>query len=280
MLLTSKPILESHKPDLLARAEAVQRKRGTPPHLAVLIVGEDPASQIYVRSKGNKAREHGISSETITLPASTAPEEVYRQITDLNRNPAVDGILIQRPLPPSFSEEQVSYWITPEKDVDAFHPENVGRLTLGLSCFQPCTPAGVMEILRHYGIQTTGKVACIVGRSSIVGKPMATLLLQADATVIQCHSRTRDLAAHTRQADILVVAAGKARLIEARHVKPGAVVIDVGMHRDENNRLCGDVRFDEVQPIASAITPVPGGVGPMTILRLLENTVLSAERKL
>jgi methylenetetrahydrofolate dehydrogenase (NADP+)/methenyltetrahydrofolate cyclohydrolase len=279
-LLAAKPVLERKKAELLARVDAVKKKRGTPPGLSVVLVGEDPASQVYVRNKGLRAQEHGMKSDTHVLPASATPNEVRALVEKLNRDPKVDGILIQRPLPKTFIEEEVAYWVTPSKDVDAFHPENVGRLVLGLPCFAPCTPAGVMTLLQHYGIPVRGKTACVVGRSSIVGKPMASLLLQADATVLQAHSRTQDLPQVTRQADILVVAAGKKGLLGREHVKPGAVVVDVGMHRDPDGKLMGDVRFDEVAPHASAITPVPGGVGPMTILTLLENTVLSAERSL
>ncbi len=279
-LLASRPVLEHQKASLVSRIAAVLAARGTPPGLRVVLVGEDPASQVYVRNKGLRAKELGIRSDTLVLAASTTPEQVRDLIERLNQDATVDGILIQRPLPPAFIEEQVAYWITPHKDVDAFHPENIGRLVLGLSCFAPCTPAGVMMLLEHYKISVAGKIACVVGRSSIVGKPMATLLLKADATVLQAHSRTKDLAAITRQADILVVAAGKLGLIGPDHVKPGAVVVDVGMHRSSDGRLAGDVQFDPVAKVASAITPVPGGVGPMTILTLLENTVLSAERSI
>lgn len=279
-LLSSKPLLECQKALLQGRVAAIQAARGTAPGLHVILVGEDPASRVYVRNKSLRAQEHGLESKTYTLLATTTPQEVRALVAKLNQDPNVDGILIQRPLPKSFKEEEVAYWVAPAKDVDAFHPENVGRLQLGLPCFAPCTPAGVMTLLQHYGISVAGKTACVVGRSSIVGKPMAALLLQADATVLQAHSRTQDLAAITRQADILVVAAGKAGLIGKEHVKPGAVVVDVGMHRAADGKLTGDVRFDEVSAVASAITPVPGGVGPMTILTLLENTVLSAERGL
>jgi methylenetetrahydrofolate dehydrogenase (NADP+)/methenyltetrahydrofolate cyclohydrolase len=257
----------------------VLRRAGRPPKLSVVLVGQDPASVIYTTKKGEAAAQAGMAHETITFPASATPAEVKSAVDRLNRDDSVDGILIQRPLPKSFREEEVLYWVSPEKDVDAFHPENLGRMVLGLPCFRPCTPAGVMEILKFNQIDPAGKLACVVGRSSIVGKPMAALLLQANATVIQAHSRTPDLASLTRQADLLVVAAGKAALIGAEHVKPGSVVIDVGIHRTSEGKVVGDVRFDEVAAKVSAITPVPGGVGPTTIALLLQNTVLAAERR-
>jgi methylenetetrahydrofolate dehydrogenase (NADP+)/methenyltetrahydrofolate cyclohydrolase len=279
LTLSSKPVVAALREDTAARVLKFKSRYGRVPRLAVVLVGEDPASVIYTSRKGEAAVAAGLEHETLRLPASETPEAVHAVVEKLNRDPAVDGILIQRPLPKSFNEEEVTYWVAPEKDVDAFHPENAGRMFLGLTSFQPCTPSGVMEILKHYKIPVAGKIACVVGRSSIVGKPMATLLLKADATVFQCHSHTTDLAAITRQAEILVVAAGKPRMIGAEHVREGAVVIDVGMHRDQAGKVFGDVRFDEVAPKCSAITPVPGGVGPMTIAVLLQNTVLAAERR-
>ncbi|OFZ78245.1 MAG: bifunctional 5,10-methylene-tetrahydrofolate dehydrogenase/5,10-methylene-tetrahydrofolate cyclohydrolase [Bdellovibrionales bacterium RIFOXYD1_FULL_53_11] len=278
LLLQSKPVVEEIKNRLGPRVESVCQLRGRPPRLAVVLVGDDPASVIYTRNKGRAAVELGMLHETIAFPASAAPAEVKAAVDRLNADPATHGILIQRPLPSQFNESEVLYWVTPEKDVDAFHPVNTGRLVLGLPCFAPCTPAGVMEILKHYNISASGKIACVIGRSHIVGKPMTTMLLKENATVIQCHTRTRDLPSMTSQADLLVVAAGRRGLIGPEHIKEGAVVVDVGMHRKEDGRLCGDVRFEEVAALCSAITPVPGGVGPMTIAMLLENTVRAAER--
>ena len=282
-VLAAPPVIAAVEAELRRRVEAVKNRRGKPPKLSVILVGEHPASVIYVTQKGKRCAEIGMDHETLRLPATATPQEVKATIDGLNADPNTDGILVQRPLPVAFLENEVVYWIDPKKDVDAFHPENTGRLVLGLPTFAPCTPAGVMRLLKHYQIQVAGKTACIVGRSSIVGKPMAQLLLQADATVIHCHSKTKNLEEFTRQADILVVAAGKPHLIGARHVKPGAVVIDVGVHRASADpavrKVIGDVRYDEVMPHVSAITPVPGGVGPMTILELLENTVFSAESR-
>jgi methylenetetrahydrofolate dehydrogenase (NADP+)/methenyltetrahydrofolate cyclohydrolase len=245
----------------------------------VVLVGEDPASVIYTRRKGEAAAKVGMEHDTIKLPVTATPQEVKAVIDRLNADRAVDGILIQRPLPKGFKEEEVLYWVAPEKDVDAFHPIDTGRLVLGLPAFAPCTPAGVMELLKHYQINPSGKIACIIGRSSIVGKPMAALLLQANATVLQCHSKTPDLAAMSRQADIVVAAIGKAEAIRAEHIREGAVVIDVGINRLESGKIVGDVAYEEVCKKASAITPVPGGVGPMTIAILLQNTVWAAEQR-
>ena len=246
------------------------------PKLAVVLVGDDPASVIYTEQKGKVAISLGMEHMSVKLPSNVFKQELQDKIRSLNEDLTVDGILIQRPLPKEFSEEEVVYWVDPKKDVDAFHPENTGRLQLGLPTFQPCTPAGVMEILKHYQVQVEGKVACVVGRSSIVGKPMATLLLQANATVIHTHSRTKNLKKHTQQADILVVAAGKPGLISKDHLKKGAVVIDVGIHRKKDGKLCGDVDFQSAAEVAGGITPVPGGVGPMTIALLMRNTLRAA----
>jgi len=220
----------------------------------------------------------GIRSEWIRLPDSNPEEDLLRQIDRLNEDPRFHGILVQLPLPRHISAERVIHRIRPEKDVDGFHPINVGKMVIGQEAFLPCTPYGIMEMLRRSGISVAGKHAVVVGRSNIVGKPVSILLQQADATVTLCHSKTRDLAAHTRRADILVVAVGKARVIGPEHVKPGAVVIDVGINRTEEGRLTGDVDFEAVRSIASHITPVPGGVGPMTRAMLLVNTVRAAER--
>jgi methylenetetrahydrofolate dehydrogenase (NADP+)/methenyltetrahydrofolate cyclohydrolase len=277
--LLSKPVVEKLDRDTTERAKKVAARRGFAPKLVVVLVGEDPASVIYTSNKGKAAVACGIEHETIRFAASSKPNEVRAAIEKLNLDSRVDGILIQRPLPRSFVEEEVVYWVAPEKDVDAFHPENTGRMHLGLPCLQPCTPAGVMVMLEHYGIATRGKLACVVGRSSIVGKPMSALLLQADATVTTAHRYTENLQEITRQADILVAAVGKPLLIKKQHVKSGAVVIDVGINRLENGKIVGDVDFSEVAPMSSAITPVPRGVGPMTIAMLLQNTVWAAERR-
>ena len=277
--LAAKPVTDGMEVLLRTRVTAIRKKLARSPKLAVVIVGENPASVIYVQKKGEKAISLGMESETIRFPVTATPLEVKTAVDRLNQDPSVDGILIQRPLPDGFRENEVLYWVSPEKDVDAFHPENTGRLSLGLSCFKPCTPAGVMTLLKHYEIPVAGKIACIVGRSSIVGKPMAALLLNADATVIHCHSKTINLMALCVQADILVVAAGKPALIDESFIKPGAVVIDVGIHRDASGKVMGDVIYDSVIKKASAVTPVPGGVGPMTIFKLLENTVWAAESK-
>ena len=249
------------------------------PGLAVVLVGEDSASQVYVRGKEADCGECGIRSFPYRLPAETTQRELLDLIEKLNRDPAVDGILVQLPLPKPLEAAAVIAAIAPEKDVDCFHPYNVGRLNIGDPVFQPCTPAGVMEMLREYGISPAGKRCVVLGRSNIVGKPMALLLLAADATVTVAHSRTSDLSAVTRNADILVAAVGRAKLIKADMVKPGAVVIDFGMNRDETGKLCGDVDFAEVKEIAGSITPVPGGVGPMTIAMLMQNTVLAAQMR-
>lgn len=277
--LYAKPVVEEIQGDIRARVQKVRNRAGRAPGLAVVIVGEDPASVIYTSKKRETAIGLGMESQIIRLPATSTPAEAKAVVDRLNADPLVDGILIQRPLPASFSEEEVVYWIRPDKDVDAFHPENTGRLTLGLPCFRPCTPAGVMEILRHYQFDPAGKIACVIGRSSIVGKPMAALLLQANATVLQAHSRTADLRAIASQADLLVVAIGKPRMIDQSYVKPGAVVIDVGIHRTKEGKVVGDCDWDSISQRASQATPVPGGVGPMTIAVLLQNTVASAERR-
>ena len=250
------------------------------PGLAVVLVGEDPASQVYVRGKEADCGECGIRSFPYRLPTETTRRELLDLIEKLNRDPAVDGILVQLPLPEPLEEAAVIAAIAPEKDVDCFHPYNVGRLNIGDPVFQPCTPAGVMEMLREYGISPVGKRCVVLGRSNIVGKPMAALLTQADGTVTLCHSKTPDLADITRQADILVSAVGKVNCVTADMVKDGAVVIDVAMNRNEAGKLCGDVDFAAVEPKASYITPVPGGVGPMTRAMLMRNILTAAEAHL
>jgi methylenetetrahydrofolate dehydrogenase (NADP+)/methenyltetrahydrofolate cyclohydrolase len=251
------------------------KARGVTPCLAVVLVGDDPASASYVRMKERDCAEVGIESRDHRLPAETPQDELDELIDRLNADPAVDGILVQMPLPKHLDAESVIARISPVKDVDGFHPESLGRLVRGLPGFRACTPAGVMEMLRAYDIDPTGMHAVVVGRSTIVGKPMALLLLEANATVTVCHSRTRDLPAVCREADLLVAAIGRPEMIDSSYVKPGAVVIDVGINRTEKG-MVGDVDFASVEPVASAISPVPGGVGPMTRAMLVANTLEAA----
>ena len=243
---------------------------------AVIIVGEDPASQVYVRNKKKGCEEVGFYSVVHELPASTTQEELNALVDSLNADERIHGILVQLPLPTHLDETEVLLRIDPKKDVDAFHPYNVGKIMIGDYSFLPCTPAGVMALLERSNVEISGKKCVVIGRSNIVGKPMAMLLLHANGTVTVCHSRTKDLAAVTREADILVVAIGRADFVTADMVKEGAVVIDVGMNRRPDGKLTGDVDFASVEPVASAITPVPGGVGPMTITMLLKNTLTAA----
>ena len=252
-------------------------KLGRRPALAVILVGENPASKVYVAGKEKDCAECGITSFGYKLPEETTQEELLELISRLNADDGVDGILCQLPLPRHLDEELVINSIAADKDVDCFHPYNVGRMVIGEPVFLPCTPAGVMEMLREYEIPIRGKRCVVLGRSNIVGKPMSALLLQADGTVTTCHSRTENLADITRQADILVSAIGKTKFVTADMVKEGAVVIDVAMNRDENGKLCGDVDFAAVEPKASYITPVPGGVGPMTRALLMRNILTAAE---
>jgi methylenetetrahydrofolate dehydrogenase (NADP+)/methenyltetrahydrofolate cyclohydrolase len=249
------------------------------PGLATVLVGDDPASHTYVKNKRAAAAEVGIVSFHHELPASTSEADVLALVARLNADPLVDGILVQLPLPKHIDGDKVLQLIDPDKDVDGFHPQNVARLALGLDGFVPCTPSGCIRLLDDAAVDINGAHAVVVGRSNIVGHPMFELLLRRNATVTVAHSKTRDLAAVTRTADILVAAVGRAKMIGAQHVKPGAVVIDVGMNRDENKKLCGDVDFAAVSAVASAITPVPGGVGPMTIAMLMQNTLVSHARR-
>ena len=273
----------------VAAEVAELRRRGVTPGLSVVLVGDDPASAVYVGGKEKASREAGMAGETIRLPATTSQAELLALVEQLNADDSVHGILVQMPLPKHIDPDTVINHIRPDKDVDGFHPVNVGKLLIGhTDGFVPCTPAGIQRLLAEYDVRTAGAECVVVGRSTIVGKPMTALMIQsgpvADATVTVCHSRTRDLAAHTRRADILIVAAGRARLVTADLVKPGAVVIDVGMNRiadpsaKSGSRLVGDVDFDGVRRVASLITPVPRGVGPMTIAMLLRNTVRAAQR--
>ncbi|WP_291757268.1 bifunctional methylenetetrahydrofolate dehydrogenase/methenyltetrahydrofolate cyclohydrolase FolD [Lysinibacillus sp. UBA5990] len=265
-----------------AVAERVIRlkEQGLTPGLAVVLVGDNQASATYVRNKQKSCEAIGMYSELIKLPEETTQEELLTQIQQLNQREDIHGILVQLPLPKHIDEDKVIATIAVEKDVDGFSPISVGKMMLGQETFLPCTPFGVMKLLEYSGIEIAGKHAVIVGRSHIVGKPMGQLLLQKDATVTYTHSKTPDLPSFTKQADILIAAVGRANFITKEHVKEGAVVIDVGINRDDNNKLCGDVNFAEVDGLASHITPVPGGVGPMTITMLLFNTVQAAENKL
>lgn len=250
------------------------------PGLAVILVGEDPASQIYVRNKARQATAIGLNSSVVRLPETVSEQELLDLIEQYNQSEQWHGILVQLPLPEHISEEKVLLAIDPEKDVDGFHPMNMGRLWSGNPLMIPSTPAGIMEMFREYNVELSGKRAVVIGRSNIVGKPMAQLLMMADATVTIAHSKTENLRELTKEADILVVAIGRDRMIKAEDVKEGAVVIDVGMNRDKDGKLHGDVDFDEVKDVASLITPVPGGVGPMTITMLMEQTVRAASRKM
>lgn len=271
-LMDGKALAAQKKATIRAEVERLARTPG----LAVVLVGENPASQIYVRGKARDCEECGIRCMDFRLPAQTTESELLTLIAELNGRADVDGILVQLPLPEGIRERRVLEAIAPEKDVDAFHPENVGRLVQGQARYLPCTPAGVMELLRAAGVDPAGRRAVIVGRSNIVGKPMALLLLQADATVTVCHSRTPDLADECRRADILISAVGRRGLITANMIKSGAAVVDVAMNRDEDGKLCGDVDFAAACAVAAHITPVPGGVGPMTRAMLMENTLRAA----
>ena len=287
-LIDGKSIAAAIRAEVARDVDAL-RQRGVVPGLTVVLVGDDIASATYVGAKEKASREAGMASTTMRLPADTTQADLLTLVEQLNQDEAVHGILVQMPLPPHIDPDTVIRHIQPSKDVDGFHPENVGKLLIGhTDGFVSCTPAGVIELLLRSGVETSGAEVVVVGRSNIVGKPMAALLVQSrrggDATVTICHSRTRDLASHVRRADILIVAAGRAEMITGDMIKPGAVVIDVGMNsvpdatRAKGSRLCGDVHFESASAVASRITPVPGGVGPMTIAMLLRNTVRAAER--
>jgi methylenetetrahydrofolate dehydrogenase (NADP+)/methenyltetrahydrofolate cyclohydrolase len=262
----------------LAERSALLHAQGVQPCLAVILVGDDPASAVYVRNKGTACEKAGMRSLQFTYDSNTTPEVVFRKIAELNADPSVHGILVQLPLPKHFHADAILEAISPTKDVDGFHAENVGALTQGHPRFIPCTPYGVMEMLKSENVPIKGAEVVIVGRSNIVGKPMALLLLAQSATVTICHSQSKDLAFHTRRADILVAAVGRSKMITGDMIKPGATVIDVGINRTPEGKLCGDVDFDSARDVAGLITPVPGGVGPMTITMLLANTLESAER--
>ena len=276
MRIDGKAIAAALRGEIAAETAALKEK-GITPGLAVILVGEDPASQTYVRNKQKACLEVGFHAEQIDLPATTTQEELLAVVEELNHRSDIHGILCQLPLPRGLDDSAVIAAIDPRKDVDAFHAENVGHIMIGDQHFLPCTPAGVMELIHRSGISVEGKHCVVIGRSNIVGKPMAMLLLQENGTVTICHSRTKNLTEICRQADILVAAVGRAKFVTAAMVKPGATVIDVGINRDEAGKLCGDVDFAAVEPIAGAITPVPGGVGPMTIALLLKNTLTAAK---
>lgn len=273
VIMDGKALAAKKKEEIREKAAQLRRQPG----LAVILVGDNPASQVYVRNKEKDCEECGILCYDYRLPQDATQDEVLELVEKMNNYGAVDGILVQLPLPPQIDERVVLEAIAPDKDVDAFHPENVGRIMQGQAYYKPCTPAGVMELLHEYGIDPAGKHCVVVGRSNIVGKPMAMLLLHENATVTICHSKTPDLAAQCRQADILISAVGRQNLITADMVKPGAVVIDVAMNRNEAGKLCGDVDFTAVSEVASYITPVPGGVGPMTRAMLMDNTYKAAK---
>ncbi len=276
-IISGKVISAAVKERIAAEVEELKSK-GMTPGLAVIIVGSDPASQVYVGSKERTCIELGMYSEKYELPENTTNEELLDLVEKLNNDDKIHGILCQLPLPRHLDEKAVIDAIKPSKDVDAFHVQNVGKIMLGDYDFLPCTPAGIMEMLKYSNIDPAGKHCVVIGRSNIVGKPMAMLMLHANATVTICHSRTGNLKEICREADILVASVGKAKFVTPDMVKEGAVVIDVGINRDENGKLCGDVDYAAVEPKCSAITPVPGGVGPMTIAMLMQNTLTSAKR--
>ena len=276
-ILDGKAVSQRIKDELKIEVESIKAK-GVNPGLAVVIVGDNPASRVYVNSKKKACAEIGIASFEYALEESTTEEELLALVRKLNDDNTVNGILVQLPLPKHINEETIINAITPEKDVDAFHPVNVGKIMIGNFDFLPCTPAGVMELIKESNIELEGKKCVVVGRSNIVGKPQSMLLLHKNATVTICHSRTKNLAEECRQADVLVVAVGRANMITGDMVKEGAVVIDVGMNRLPDKKLCGDVDFESVSKVASYITPVPGGVGPMTIATLMKNTVTAAKK--
>lgn len=275
-IIDGKAVSKKVKEDVKAECEQLKAK-GITPGLAVIIVGEDPASQVYVHNKEVACEACGFHSVKYALPAETTQEELNALIDELNEDNSINGILCQLPLPKHLDDKEVINRINPIKDVDAFHPVNVGAIMIGDYNYLPCTPAGVMELIHSTGVDVSGKKAVVIGRSNIVGKPMAMLLLHENATVEITHSKTQSLADVTKQADILVAAIGKAKFVTADMVKQGAVVIDVGMNRDENGKLCGDVDFEGVKDKCSFITPVPGGVGPMTIAMLMKNTLTAAK---
>ena len=278
-IIDGKLVSQTIRGSIKDEVSALKTELGITPGLAVVLVGDDPASAVYVRNKHKACIDAGIESYVITMPADTKESDLLAKIDELNADKNVNGILVQLPLPKHICEDNVINRISPEKDVDAFHPANVGKILIGNYDFLPCTPAGIMDLMAFYNIDIEGKECVVLGRSNIVGKPMSLLLLGKNGTVTTCHSRTKNLSEVTKHADILVVAIGRAEFVTADMVKPGAVVIDVGINRLANGKLVGDVKFDEVSAISSAITPVPGGVGPMTITTLLKNTLTAARKQ-
>ena len=279
-LIDGKAISKIVRDEVTRGVEAFKAKYNRAPGLHVVLVGEDPASTVYVRNKEKAALEVGIAGQVHRLPASTTEEALLGLVKELNQSGEVDGIVVQFPVPKGLRQQKVVEATAPSKDVDGLHPESIGALWAGIAGLVPCTPKGCMRLIAETGVQLEGAQAVVVGRSNLVGKPIAGLLLAANATVTLAHSKTRDLAAVCREAEILVAAVGRAKMIPGSWLKPGAVVIDVGMNRDEAGKLCGDVEFESASAVASAITPVPGGVGPMTIAMLLENTLLAATTRL
>jgi len=289
-IIDGKQIAQAIKDEIAAEVSKIKDNGGKTPHLAAILVGEDPASQTYVSSKGKACHEVGFDSSTYKLPAEVSEDELLKTVEFINEDPDIDGLIVQLPLPKHINPDKVIETIKPEKDVDGFHPVNVGRMTIGLPSYISATPNGVLELLKRSGIKTAGKNCVVLGRSNIVGKPMSILMMRqsepGNATVTVCHSRTENLKQVTAAADILIVAIGKPEFVTADMVKQGAVVIDVGIHRVESAqtksgfRLVGDVKYDEVSRKASYITPVPGGVGPMTIVSLLSNTLKAAKREI
>ena len=278
--MDGKLVSEKTRDNIKSEVERLKNEFNKTPGLAVIVVGDDPASAVYVRNKHKACLAVGMNSYQIALPATISQDELISKIEELNADPLVDGILVQLPLPAHISEIAVTRAILPEKDVDAFHSENVGKIMIGKYDFLPCTPAGIVRLLDFYNISVEGKSCVVIGRSNIVGKPMALLLLERNGTVTVCHSKTKNLKEITKTADIIIVAIGKPRFLTADMVKPGAVIVDVGINRGDDGKLVGDVDFEAVSEVASYITPVPGGVGPMTITMLLENTLTAARKQI
>lgn len=276
-IISGKELAKQKREQMKVEVERLE-KSGLKPGLAVILVGNNPASRSYVKGKEKASTEVGIYSRLIEMPEETTEAELLAEIDRLNSDDSIHGILVQLPLPAQINEKLVIERIDPAKDVDGFHPISIGKMMIGEETFLPCTPFGIVEMIKSIGVELEGKHVVVIGRSNIVGKPVGQLLLNENATVTYCHSRTKNLAEMTKQADVLVVAIGKANVIGAEHIKPGAVVIDVGVNRLDTGKLCGDVIFDEAKEVASYITPVPGGVGPMTITMLLHNTIEAAKR--
>ncbi len=279
VIIDGKAVSQQTREKIAVETKELKEKTGITPGLAVVIVGDDPASRVYVNNKKKACAEVGFYSEEHALSAETTQEELVKLVKELNSREEIDGILVQLPLPKHIDEKAVIEAISPKKDVDAFHEQNVGKIMIGNYSFLPCTPAGIVELIDSIGVDVTGKECVVIGRSNIVGKPMAMLMLHKNATVTICHSRTKNLPEVCRRADILIAAVGIAKFVKADMVKPGAIVIDVGMDRDENGKLCGDVDFENVKEVAGYLTPVPGGVGPMTISMLMKNTLTAAKER-